>query len=80
MGLLTLGKPLSFPESKAHIKYVREHGIAQFLNTFFRVKDIQDDELRWGDEVECGILLVNHELKTIKISLRSSEVCSAMFN
>ena len=49
MGLLTLGKPLTFEESKKFIAHIREHGISQFLNTWDRVKDIKNDVLRWGD-------------------------------
>ena len=74
MGLLTVGKPLNFADSKEFIKFVREHGIIQFLNTFNRVKGLENDELKWGDEIECGILLVDHANKTVKISMRSSEV------
>jgi glutamate--cysteine ligase catalytic subunit len=74
MGLLTVGKPLSFPDSQKFIQYVRDHGILQFLNIWHRVKDIENDELKWGDEIECGVFIVDHENKTIKISLRSAEV------
>ena len=74
MGLLTVGKPLSFPESKRYILYVRDHGIIQFLHTWERVKGIQNDELKWGDEIEVGVFVVDHERTTIKISLRGAEV------
>ena len=74
MGLLTLGKPLKFPESYKFIEYVREHGILQFLNSWHGVKDIENDELKWGDEIECGVFLVDHNNKSIKISIRCSEV------
>jgi glutamate--cysteine ligase catalytic subunit len=54
MGLLTVGHPLSWEDSKKYSQYVREHGILQFLNVWNRIKDIKDDKLRWGDEIECG--------------------------
>jgi glutamate--cysteine ligase catalytic subunit len=54
MGLLKLGKPLEWNESKKHSAYVRRHGLIQFLSVWNRIKDIHDDKLRWGDEVECG--------------------------
>jgi glutamate--cysteine ligase catalytic subunit len=74
MGLLTVGKPLSFPDSKRFIQHVKEHGILQFLHTWERVKGIQNDELKWGDEIEVGVFVVDHEKKTIRISLRGAEV------
>lgn len=54
MGLLKVGKPLSWNETKKYSSYVRHHGLIQFLNVWNRIKDIQDDKLRWGDEIECG--------------------------
>lgn len=55
MGLLKVGKPFSWEDAGKHRKYVRDHGVIQFLNTYNRVKDITNDELLWGDEV-LGIL------------------------
>lgn len=40
----------------------------------WRVKDIQDDELRFGDEIECGIFFVDKVRRTIQISIKSAEV------
>lgn len=54
MGLLKLGKPLTWEEAKKHSLYVRHHGLLQFLHIWNSIKDISDDKLRWGDEVECG--------------------------
>lgn len=51
MGLLTVGEPKSWANAAEHRKYVRDHGVIQFLNTYERVKDITNDELLWGDEV-----------------------------
>lgn len=42
-----------------------------------RVKGINDDELRFGDEIECGIFVIDSVSKAIKISVRSAEVSSA---
>ena len=38
------------------------------------MKDIHDDELRFGDEIECGIFVVDSSSKSIQISIRSAEV------
>ena len=50
--------------------------ILRILN---RVKDIHDDELRFGDEIECGIFVVDGSNKSIQISIRSAEVCKLLF-
>jgi len=74
MGLLVEGVALS-PEETAKVgAFIREHGITQFLNTWRRVKDIHDDELRFGDEIECGIFVINGLEKTVKLSIRGAEV------
>jgi glutamate--cysteine ligase catalytic subunit len=74
-GLLVEGDALSPAETAAVAQYVREHGINQFLNTWHRVKDIQNDELKFGDEIECGVLVIDDDNKTVKLSIRSKEVC-----
>ena len=74
MGLLTEGTALSPEEMKGVSQYIRDHGITQFLQTWHRVKDVQNDDLKFGDEIECGIFAVDNEKKTVKISVRSAEV------
>lgn len=73
-GLLVKGTPLVWEDSLKHLKYVREHGIAQFLATYKRVKHLSNDCLLWGEEVEYQIIRVDHEEKTTKISLRAKEL------
>lgn len=51
MGLLTLGEPLSWEETKKHANHIRKHGILQFLNIYHSRKDRVDEYLKWGDEV-----------------------------
>lgn len=51
MGLLSEGKPLSWPETKKHAGLVRTVGIQQFLALYHRLKDRKGDVLKWGDEV-----------------------------
>ena len=74
MGLLTVGEPLSSEETTKVSNYIREHGVTQFLNTWRRVKDIANDELRFGDEIECGIYVVDNINKTIRIAVKSAEL------
>lgn len=51
MGFLEVGEPLTWEEALKYIKFVRDHGIKQFINVFTRVKVRARDELLWGDEV-----------------------------
>jgi glutamate--cysteine ligase catalytic subunit len=51
MGLLTLGNPLSWEETKRYVQFIREHGIEQFIQIYKKVKDRRNDCLKWGDEV-----------------------------
>lgn len=74
MGLLVEGKPLLPEELKKYLKYIREHGVLQFLNIWKRLKDVENDELKFGDEIECGILVLDKEKKTVKIAVRAAEV------
>lgn len=74
MGLLTLGEPLNSEETTKVSKYIRDHGVTQFLNTWRRVKDIANDELRFGDEIECGVYVVDEKLKTVRIAVKSAEL------
>ena len=55
MGFLKAGNPLSFDESKKHIKKVRASGLQQFLNHYNRCKKVQTPRFLWGDELEYGI-------------------------
>ena len=74
MGLLKLGRPLPWADSKVHLNYVRQHGVLQFIETWLRVKNIQNDILKYGDEIEVGIFVIDETNKTVKISLRSAEL------
>ena len=51
MGLLALGTPLAWPDTKPLAEHIRTHGITQFLNTWNRWKDHTGKGLLWGDEV-----------------------------
>ena len=51
MGLLSEGKPLSWPETKKNAGVVHKVGIQQFLALYHKLKDRKGDILKWGDEV-----------------------------
>ncbi|RYH23337.1 hypothetical protein EON65_17945 [archaeon] len=74
MGLLVEGKALVAEELQQYLHYIRQHGVIQFLNTWRRQKDVRNDELKFGDEIESGVFVVDHTNKTVKLSLRATEV------
>mmetsp|Transcript_116127 Transcript_116127/g.375233 ORF Transcript_116127/g.375233 Transcript_116127/m.375233 type:complete len:678 (-) Transcript_116127:161-2194(-) len=74
MGLLKVGSPLSWQDCAQHSRYIREHGARQFLATWRRVKDIANDRLYYGDEVEYAVLKLSAERREIRLSLRGAEI------
>lgn len=58
MGLLSLGEPLSWSETKFHAEYIREAGIRQFINLFNLCKDKTSHLMKFGDEVILFKLLL----------------------
>ena len=73
MGVLTVGTPLKWPAALPHLRYVRQHGVLQFINKYNEVKDIRNDQLLWGDEIEYSIVALGND-KVPRISLRAAEV------
>ena len=65
---------MPWPDSLDLIAYVREHGVEQFLNVYNKVKNVVNQELLWGDELEYGVLAVDTEAGTVKLSLRGAEI------
>lgn len=61
MGLLTEGNPLTWEETEKLAEHVREHGIAQFINLYRRLKSKTGDILKFGDEVS----LLKYEYLTL---------------
>lgn len=74
VGLLKVGVPQPWEKSKKNLTYVRKAGVRQFVSQYEKVKDLQGDELLWGDEIEYGIFHVDKDKKEIRLSLRAKEV------
>lgn len=73
-GLLKVGEPLSWEENLPNNRYVREHGLRQFLETYRRVMHLSNDRLFYGDEIEHAILKLDDEHRNVRLSLRSAEL------
>ncbi|POM64164.1 Glutamate-cysteine ligase catalytic subunit [Phytophthora palmivora] len=74
MGLLVEGSPLDWPDALEWLQHVRTQGIDQFLHTYNRVKDIEGDELKWGDELEYGVFHMDKDSKRARLALRGAEI------
>ena len=74
MGLLSLGTPLDWEETKKHADHVRRHGIEQLINIYKGNVDKERDVLLWGDEVEYFVVSYDHEKKEAYLSLRQNQI------
>jgi glutamate--cysteine ligase catalytic subunit len=78
MGFLHESEPLSWHDAMDKLRFVREHGIEQFLSILDRCGGTAGDDFRWGDEVEHQVFrLVGNgcdKHRTAKVSLRSPEI------
>ena len=76
MGFLEVGEPYDWPESRDErvIEYVRTHGIEQFLTMWDKVKGIDHDDLKWGDEIEYGVYTLDPGAGSVRCSLRGAEI------
>ena len=71
--ILTVGTPLRWPDAVDKLAYVREHGIAQFIEMMKRSDALdRSDELLWGDELEYAVLRVHGDFA--RASLRGPEI------
>lgn len=78
MGLLSLGKPMSWDETKKYAEHVRYHGIQQFINLHNKLKNRNDECLKWGDEIEYMIVKFDHNNQKVRVSLRAHEILNIM--
>eukprot|EP00966_Prymnesium_polylepis_P028163 651055-Prymnesium_polylepis.1 len=53
----------SFEEAMPWLRYVRVHGVLQFISIFHELKNLTSDELLWGDEIEYHLVHVDEAAK-----------------
>ncbi|KAH3687185.1 hypothetical protein WICPIJ_001844 [Wickerhamomyces pijperi] len=69
MGLLSLGTPLPWEESREYNEHVRQNGISQLLEMVSASFHRKDDKYLWGDEVEYTIVKFEDTQKSAKIAV-----------
>ncbi|XP_077468568.1 glutamate--cysteine ligase catalytic subunit isoform X2 [Stigmatopora argus] len=78
MGLLSLGNPLNWENTKKYADHIRAHGITQFVNIYNNLKDRQKDVLKWGDEVEYMLVELDDKKEKVRLVLNSADVLDTL--
>ncbi|CAE7801713.1 Gclc, partial [Symbiodinium sp. CCMP2456] len=80
MGFLHESEPMSWEQSKSVLKYVREHGIEQFLSVLRTCGATNGDPFKWGDEVEHQVfrLIPGATGPEVVAALRSPEILAEL--
>ncbi len=72
MGFLAdCGQTLDFFESQPLIKYIKKHGIIQFLLLYKKFKDSCQSQVFWGDEIEFHLLNIDPKTKSAKLQINT---------
>ncbi|CDK24546.1 unnamed protein product [Kuraishia capsulata CBS 1993] len=74
MGLLSLGTPLHWLESRNHCEHVRDNGLEQLIKMFEAASARSDDPFLWGDEIEYMLLKVNDKDHSIKLAIDEDDM------
>jgi len=80
MGFLEEGEPFDWQTSRENgsMEWVRRHGIEQFLSMWEKVKSIDNDDLKWGDEIEYHLFVLDEDAGTVRCSLRGKEALAEL--
>ena len=72
MGFLAdCGQTLDYFESQPLIKYIKKHGIIQFLLLYKKFKDSCQSQVFWGDEIEFHLLSIDPKAKSAKLQINT---------
>jgi len=76
MGVLTNGeiRSLTYEEIQTWKEHIKTHGINQFINWYNKVKDINHDTLKWGDEIEMFMIRFDHENKNAPLLCKAKDL------
>uniref|UniRef100_A0A095C585 Glutamate--cysteine ligase n=1 Tax=Schistosoma haematobium TaxID=6185 RepID=A0A095C585_SCHHA len=74
MGLLTVGSPLDWPETKKVALFIREQGIKQFLSLYHKLNSRMKHTLKWGDEIEYTLVRIDPSTHAAQLYLGASEL------
>lgn len=69
MGLLSLGTPLHWNDSKKYADHVRSNGVIQLLNSYKISQGRENDKFYWGDEIEYMMISLDEASRSLKLSI-----------
>jgi len=72
--LVDIGQTFNFHDSKPLINYIKKHGILQFLHLYQKFKDLQQETLFWGDEIEFHLLNMDSTSKTPRLQTNTEAI------
>jgi glutamate--cysteine ligase catalytic subunit len=74
MGLLSLGTPLPWEQSREYAEHVRTQGLEQLVKMFKAAYGRQDDGYLWGDEVEYILVKMDDKRQRATLSIDKDSV------
>lgn len=80
MGLLPVGEPLSWEETKKHSMQARRRGIEQFLKLYACSRSRNNDAFKFGDEIEFSLVKFDHKQKRVYLLLKADELLKQLTN
>lgn len=80
MGLLALGTPCDWHQTKQYATRIRRQGIQQFINLWRRLEPRTGDQPLWGDEVESLIVLLDHATRQAQLACRQLDILQSLQN
>lgn len=78
MGLLSLGTPLEFLESRDQNENVRQNGVEQLLYVFQAASKRDNDPLYWGDEIEYMMIDFDDNKQNAMLDVTHDEVLTTL--
>lgn len=74
MGLLSLGTPLTWFESRQYNEHVKKNGVQQLLYIFKAAGSRKNDILLWGDELEFMLCQFDEKKKNVMLTVKDDDV------
>ncbi|VDP99505.1 unnamed protein product [Trichobilharzia regenti] len=78
MGLLTVGSPLDWPETKKNAVFVQKQGIKQFILLYHKLNSRTKHTLKWGDEIEYTLVRFDPLKCKAQLYLGATELLKVM--
>lgn len=78
MGLLSLGTPLNWLESRKYNEHVKRNGVEQLLNVFAAASGREGDSLAWGDELEYMMLEYDNSVENVMLDVERDGILSTL--